>query len=115
MAGITEAGYIKDRDCTRDTPVFYGRLERPVYGQGVPIRPRILGRTDTEHKRKIYLEQLFPLEDYDRIVVLLSGGWECRKRRSSSGTMISMGSTRQEGWTGGVPGIMSVPWQRRRA
>ena len=74
MAGITEAGYIKDRDCTRDTPVFYGRLERPVYGQGVPIRPRILGRTDTEHKRKIYLEQLFPLEDYDRIVVLLSGG-----------------------------------------
>ena len=71
---VTEAGYIKDRDCTRDTPVFYGRLARPVYGQGVPIRPRILGRTDTEHKRKIYLEQLFPLEDYDRIVVLLSGG-----------------------------------------
>ena len=74
MAGITEAGYIKDKDCTRDTPVFYGRPERPVYGQGVPIRPRVLGRTDTEHKRKIYLEQLFPLEDYDRIVVLLSGG-----------------------------------------
>ena len=74
MAGITEAGYIKDKDCTRDTPVFYGRPERPIYGQGVPIRPRILGRTDTEHKRKIYLEQLFPLEDYDRIVVLLSGG-----------------------------------------
>ncbi len=74
MAGITEAGYIKDRDCTMDTPIFYGRPERPVYGQGVPIRPRVLGRTDTEHKRKIYLEQLFPLEDYDRIVVLLSGG-----------------------------------------
>ena len=27
MAGITEAGYIKDRDCTMDTPIFYGRPE----------------------------------------------------------------------------------------
>ncbi len=74
MAGTREAGYIRDRDCTRDTPVVYGKPDKPVYGKGVPIRPRVLGRTDTEHRQRIYLGQLFPLEDYDRIVVLLSGG-----------------------------------------
>lgn len=74
MAGITEDGYIRDRDCTRDTPVWYGKPDTPVYGKKVPIRPRVAGRTDTEHRRQIYLEQLFPLEEYDRIVVLLSGG-----------------------------------------
>lgn len=74
MAGITEDGYIRDRDCTRDIPVWYGKPDTPVYGKKVPIRPRVAGRTDTEHRRQIYLEQLFPLEEYNRIVVLLSGG-----------------------------------------
>lgn len=74
MAGTAEAGYIRDKDCTRDTPVVYGKADTPVYGKKIPIRPRVLGRADTEHKQRIYLEQLFPLEDYDRIVVLLSGG-----------------------------------------
>ena len=48
-------------------------------------------------------------------VIVSCGNWGCRKRRSSSGTMISMGSIRQEGWTGDAPGIMFAPWQRRRA
>ena len=67
-------GYIKDRDCTKDTPVIYGKLGRPVYGQGVPIRPRVPGRADTGHMQKILLPELLPLEEYGLIAVLLSGG-----------------------------------------
>lgn len=26
-------GYIKDLDCTKDTPVIYGREDAPIYGQ----------------------------------------------------------------------------------
>lgn len=32
------------------------------------------GRKDSGHFRKIYLPELLPLEEYDLIVVLLSGG-----------------------------------------
>lgn len=67
-------GFIRDQDCTRDTPVIYGREETPIYGKGVRIRPRIPGRTDSEYKKRIYLQELFPLEEYDRVIVLLSGG-----------------------------------------
>ena len=45
-----------------------------LYGTGVKIKPRVQGRTDSEHFKKIYLPELFPLEDYDLIVVLISGG-----------------------------------------
>lgn len=67
-------GYIKDRDCTKDTPVVYGAPNQPVYGREMPIYPRVPGRTDTEHMRKIHLPELLPLEEYDLIAVLLSGG-----------------------------------------
>ena len=66
--------FIKDIDCTKDTPVVLGRADRPVYGKGIRITPRIEGRKDSEHFRKTYLPELLPLEEYDLIVVLLSGG-----------------------------------------
>lgn len=66
--------FIKDIDCTKDTPVVLGSADRPVYGKGIRITPRIDGRKDSEHFRKAYLPELLPLEEYDLIVVLLSGG-----------------------------------------
>lgn len=31
--------FIKDADCTKDTPVVYGQQERPLYGREVRFRP----------------------------------------------------------------------------
>ena len=45
-----------------------------VYGKGVCITPLQAGRQDTNHNKSIYLEHLLPLEDYDKIIVLFSGG-----------------------------------------
>lgn len=66
--------YIKDIDCTKDTPVRYGHEDTPIYGTGKRIKPRVPGRQESEHMKKIYLEELLPLEEYDMIAVLLSGG-----------------------------------------
>lgn len=66
--------YIKDADCTKDTPVVFGVPDTPIYGKGVRIKPRVDGRQDSEHFKKIYLPELLPLEEYDLIVVLISGG-----------------------------------------
>lgn len=66
--------FIKDADCTKDTPIVLGYADRPLYGNGIHIMPKVEGRTDTEHFKKIYLSELLPLEDYDLIVVLISGG-----------------------------------------
>ena len=44
------------------------------YGSGFPIQPTIPGRRDTPHMERIYLPQLLPLEEYDKIIVLFSGG-----------------------------------------
>lgn len=66
--------FIKDIDCTKDTPVTLGAQCLPIYGSGVRIKPRMDGRKDSEHFKKIYLSKLLPLEEYDLIVVLLSGG-----------------------------------------
>lgn len=41
---------------------------------GKRIRPRVSGRKDTEYMKKIYLEELLPLEMYDLVIVLISGG-----------------------------------------
>lgn len=71
---IRDRGYIKDIDCTRDTPLWYGEPDTPIYGKGIRIQPRVPGRQDSQHMKKIYLSELLPLEDYDLIVVLLSGG-----------------------------------------
>ena len=66
--------FIKDSECTPDTPIIFGKQEKPIYGDGVRIKPRVKGRCDSEHFKKIYLPRLLPLEEYDLIVVLISGG-----------------------------------------
>lgn len=69
-----EPDYIRDSECTKDTPVKRGNPDVPVYGTGKLIYPNIDGRKETNHFQNIYLEHLLPLEDYDLFVVLLSGG-----------------------------------------
>ena len=66
--------FIKDKDCTVDTPVAYGKEERGVYGRNVRFRPRVPGKRKTSTDKKNYLKRLLPLEDYDLIIVLFSGG-----------------------------------------
>lgn len=71
---LLEPDFIRDTDCTQDTPVVRGKEDAPIYGTGVVIKPRIAGREDTEHMKKIFLSELLPLEEYGLIVVLISGG-----------------------------------------
>ena len=71
---LFEPDFIKDSDCTVDTPVKRGKKDLPIYGSGKRIKPRLPGRQDTEHQKELYLEELLPLEEYDLIVVLISGG-----------------------------------------
>lgn len=66
--------FMQDINCTRSTPVNLGGPDKPIYGKHIKIKPRINGREDTEHFRKIYLKEILPLEEYDLIIVLLSGG-----------------------------------------
>lgn len=66
--------FIRDRDCTVSTPVVHGAQDTPVYGTGIRIKPGLPGRTDSEYMKNVFLPELLPLEDYDLIVVLLSGG-----------------------------------------
>ena len=66
--------YIKDSDCTKETPVIYGKPDKPIYGAGTRITPRLKGREDSEHMKNILLPELLPLEEYDLIAILLSGG-----------------------------------------
>ena len=65
---------IKDRDCTIKTPVTLGKQDISIYGNSVHIKPRVEGRKDSKHFEKIFLPELLPLEEYDLIVVLISGG-----------------------------------------
>lgn len=67
-------GFIKDMECTVDTPVILGNQDTPVYGTGKKIKPRAGGRKDSRHFEEIYLDELLPLEEYDLIVILFSGG-----------------------------------------
>lgn len=66
--------FIRDADCTKDVPVVLGVKDTPIYGKGQHIKPKVKGRTDSEHMKKILLPELLPLEDYDLIVILISGG-----------------------------------------
>ena len=66
--------FIRDADCTKDTPVIHGRPDSPIYGTGKRIRPRVSGRRDSEYMKKVLLEELLPLEEYDRVILLISGG-----------------------------------------
>ena len=56
--------FIKDADCTKDTPIMLGIPDVPIYGNGVRIKPRVDGRQDSEHFKKMYLKELLPLEEY---------------------------------------------------
>ena len=47
---------------------------RAIYGSEIEQRPLIPGRKSTTHLESIYLDHLLPLEDYDKIIVLFSGG-----------------------------------------
>lgn len=49
--------FIKDADCTKDTPVRFGVPDAPIYGKGIKLKPRVDGRTDSEHFKKIYLPE----------------------------------------------------------
>ena len=71
---LFQPDFLRDAECTKDTPVIYGKPDHPVYGTGKRIRPRVPGRTDSEHMKKILLEELLPLEAYDLIILLISGG-----------------------------------------
>lgn len=66
--------FIRDAECSIATPVIFGVKDKPVYGMGKHIRPRIQGRRGSKHFESIYLNELYPLEEYDLIVVLFSGG-----------------------------------------
>jgi hypothetical protein len=66
--------YIKDSMCTERTPVILGKPETPIYGKGVSILPTVPSKQTTIYEQSIYLEKLLPLEEYDLIIVLLSGG-----------------------------------------
>ena len=39
--------FIKDADCTPDTPIVLGVPDTSIYGKGIKIRPRVQGRTDS--------------------------------------------------------------------
>ncbi len=46
----------------------------PIYGTGIRRKPKVKGREDSEHMKSIFLSELLPLEEYDLVVILLSGG-----------------------------------------
>ncbi len=69
-----EPDFIKDMDCTKDTLVIHGKPDTPIYGTGKRIEPRVCGREDSDHMKRIFLPRLLPLEEYDLVAVLLSGG-----------------------------------------
>ncbi len=66
--------FIRDADCSLLTPVTLGKPDAPVYGSGKSIMPRAAGRTGSSHFERIYLDRLLPLEEYDLVIVLFSGG-----------------------------------------
>jgi len=59
--------YIKDSQCSIQTPIICGHPEKPVYGKGISIMPFIPGKRETKYEQSIYLEKLLPLEEYDLI------------------------------------------------
>lgn len=69
-----EPEFIRDSDCSLLTPVKLGNLDEPIYGMGKHISPRVAGRTGSRHFESIYLDSLLPLEEYDLIIILFSGG-----------------------------------------
>lgn len=71
---IQEHTYLRDLECTPNTPVIHGIKPVPIYGKDIKVKPQVPGRQLTEYDRKIHLPELLPLECYGRIYVLFSGG-----------------------------------------
>ena len=46
---LCQPDFIRDADCTKNTPVIYGKPDAPVYGTGKRIRPRVPGRRDSKY------------------------------------------------------------------
>jgi 3'-phosphoadenosine 5'-phosphosulfate sulfotransferase (PAPS reductase)/FAD synthetase len=65
---------IRDINCYPDMPLVHGHPDSPIYGASEIIRPKYIGKNESEYERKIFLPELLPLEEYDQIVVLYSGG-----------------------------------------
>ena len=65
---------IKDSECYPEMPLVHGRPDSPIYGKGVSLTPLFPGKQETAYDRKIFLSKLLPLEEYDHIIVLFSGG-----------------------------------------
>lgn len=65
---------LRDIDCTMHTPVVFGHPAEPIYGRGVPLIPRYLSKNVTKTDQRIYLHELIPLEEYDQVILLFSGG-----------------------------------------
>ena len=74
MKGGVFLKVIKDYECSKNSPLTLGHMDTPIYGLGRPITPRYPGKQETDYDRKIFLPELLPLEEYDLIVVLFSGG-----------------------------------------
>lgn len=71
---LFEDRVLKDSDCHINTPVRLGIKDSPFYGNGISIYPRIPGKNETEYQKKLHLPCLLPLEDYNKIIILFSGG-----------------------------------------
>lgn len=69
-----ERQYLKDSECSINTPVMLGQPDKAIYGTGYAVSPRTPGKYSTEYQKRMYLPSLLPLEDYDKIIVLFSGG-----------------------------------------
>lgn len=65
---------LRDIDCSIHTPVVFGYPAEQVYGRGAPILPRYASKNVTRTDRQIYLPELLPLEEYDLVILLFSGG-----------------------------------------
>ncbi len=85
---------------------------RTIYGSGVGQASTLPGQKDSTHMEAVYLDRLLSLEDYDKIIVLFSGGKDslaCAldllergvpRRRLSCGITILMADTLPGRWTG---------------
>ena len=70
---LFEPEFINDRTALQRYSSYPWRPDEPIYGNGRRLTPRIPGRMDSEHMKRIFLPHLLPLEEYDLIAVLLSG------------------------------------------
>lgn len=55
--------FIKDADCTKETPVRLGVPDAPIYGKGIKLKPRVDGRTDSEHFKKSICRNFYHLKN----------------------------------------------------